>query len=154
MGETAVAQELPVRSPSAESWVAFDIDHEFYGFGDLIRPRFAAWAPGRAKVIAQEGDHLLNRHGRLHGGAGLTLMDMVMGMACFYRGPGFDQIEGVTISMNAQFLASVGPGPVTAIGRVTRQGRKTVFAESEILDAGGQVCFLGTGVFKVISRPG
>ena len=47
MGETAVAQELPVRSPSAESWVAFDIDHEFYGFGDLIRPRFAAWAPGR-----------------------------------------------------------------------------------------------------------
>ncbi len=87
-------------------------------------------APGRISVEQDFGDHLLQQHGGLHGGAIAALLDTACGFAAVTLLPAGKGIT--TIEFKTNFL-SAGIGPCfRASAEVLKPGRTIVVAEGRI----------------------
>lgn len=72
----------------------------------------------------------LNGHGIVHGGALMTFADFSLFMIA---GSGGDEINGVTVTMNSEFVSGAQAGKMlTARGELVRAGRSLVFARGTI----------------------
>ncbi len=94
----------------------------------------------------------LNSFDVTHGGAVMTLLDVVMATAARSVSP---DMGVVTIEMKTSFMrpAKVAPGlSLTARGELQHRTRSMAFTEGRVFDAEGQLCAVATGTFKYVAR--
>ena len=95
--------------------------------------------PGRAVFECRPGFEHYNPIGMVHGGLACTLLDTVTGCAAhttLEAGRGYTSIEiGVKYLRPIQADGSV----LTAVGVVTKPGRRVIFAEGTIVDQEGRL---------------
>ncbi len=100
---------------------------------------------------APQPEHL-NSFAVTHGGAVMTLLDVVMATAA----RSVDPVMGVvTIEMKTSFMrpAKVAPGQkLVAKGVLQHRTRSMAFTEGRVYDAEGQLCAMSTGTFKYVAR--
>ena len=100
---------------------------------------------------APQPEHL-NSFEVTHGGAVMTLLDVVMATAARSADP----VMGVvTIEMKTSFVrpAKVSPGQkLVAKGLLQHRTRSMAFTEGRVYDAEGQLCAMSTGTFKYVAR--
>ncbi len=101
--------------------------------------------------FAPRPEHL-NSFDVTHGGALMTLLDVVMATAA----RSVDNDMGVvTIEMKTTFMR---PGKVTdgqllvAKGHLVHRTRSMAFTEGRVYDPDGQLCAMATGTFKYVAR--
>ncbi len=101
-------------------------------------------AQGRAVIVANPDDTLLNPSGTVHGGFTATLLDSCMGLAVRTTlEKGFEQ---TTVEFKVSLLRPITPqtGPIRAEGTVLTRGRRIGTAEGRITDAQGRLLAHGT----------
>ena len=94
----------------------------------------------------------LNSFDVTHGGAVMTLLDVVMATAARSIEP---QLGVVTIEMKTSFMrpAKVPSGAaLVARGLLQHRTRSMAFTEGRVYDAEGQLCAVATGTFKYVVR--
>ena len=94
----------------------------------------------------------LNSFAVTHGGACMTLLDVVMATAARSVNP---DMGVVTIEMKTSFMrpAKVTPGGrLTAKGRLMHRTKSMAFTEGTIYDEAGLACAHATGTFKYVNR--
>jgi uncharacterized protein (TIGR00369 family) len=100
---------------------------------------------------APAAEHL-NSFAVTHGGAVMTLLDVVMATAA----RSVDTALGVvTIEMKTSFMlpAKVGANEkLIAKGHLQHRTRSMAFTEGSVFDAQGQLCAHATGTFKYVTR--
>ena len=100
---------------------------------------------------APQPDHL-NSFAVTHGGAVMTLLDVVMATAARSIEPAMGV---VTIEMKTSFMrpAKVPAGAkLVARGELQHRTRSMAFTEGRVYDADGQLCAMATGTFKYVAR--
>jgi uncharacterized protein (TIGR00369 family) len=98
-------------------------------------------------------ESVYNPIGVVHGGLVCTLLDSVLGCAVHTTlpaGVGYTSIE-----LKVSYLRAVqrDSGPLTAIGRVIKPGRRVAFAEGEVLDAAGRTVATASSSLLVFPLP-
>ncbi len=101
--------------------------------------------------FAPRPEHL-NSFDVTHGGAVMTLLDVVLATAA----RSVEQDMGVvTIEMKTTFMrpAKVPSGQhLVGKGQLQHRTRSMAFTEGRIYDADGQLCAMATGTFKYVAR--
>ncbi len=100
---------------------------------------------------APQPEHL-NSFAVTHGGAVMTLLDVVMATAARSVDP---TMGVVTIEMKTTFMrpAKVDLGSkLVARGHLEHRTRSMAFTEGRVFDADGQLCAVSTGTFKYVAR--
>lgn len=110
--------------------------------------RLVRWADGEAEIGFDPAPEHLNSFEVVHGGATMTLLDVVMAHAA--RSVQQD-MGAVTIEMKTSFLQAAR-GPQTAHGRLLHRTATMAFTEGRVLDADGRLCAHATGTFKYVRR--
>ncbi|KAF0676879.1 PaaI family thioesterase [Profundibacterium mesophilum] len=96
------------------------------------------------------GDHT-NRHGRLHGGIAVSMLDNAMGAAGSLSVDETGMAPFLTISLTTNFLASAQIGDaLTATGWITGGGRSVKFIAGELVHENGTLIATASGVFKPV----
>ncbi len=98
-----------------------------------------------------QAEHL-NSFDVTHGGAVMTLLDVVMATAARSATP---EMGVVTIEMKTSFMrpAKVAPGQrLVAKGALQHRTRSMAFTEGRVYDAEDQLCAVATGTFKYVAR--
>lgn len=90
----------------------------------------------------------LNSFGIVHGGAVMTLLDVVMASAARSLQP---EMGMITIELKTSFMRPA-QGALTALGEVLHRTRKMAFVEGRVVDEQGQLCAHATGTFKYAPR--
>jgi uncharacterized protein (TIGR00369 family) len=111
----------------------------------------------RARVIAGEasfeikiGPEHLNRHGTVHGGVLMAILDTA-GLWAISDPDGDVPPNAVTVSLNCSFVgrSEAGDSTIRATGRISKQGRRTYFssivAESH---PSGQLVATAQGIYN------
>ncbi len=102
-----------------------------------------------AVVSLQKRPELLNSWGSMHGGAIMTLLDLVMSWAV--RGH-YEVVGGVlTVDLSVGFMKAGYGDKVLAEGRVLHGGKSTAFCEAEARDAEGALLAKAIGTFKLLA---
>lgn len=106
------------------------------------------WDAGQAVItFAPTGEHL-NSFNVVHGGASMTLLDVVMAHAA--RSVQKD-MGAVTIEMKTSFLKAAR-GPLRATGQLLHRTATMAFTEGRVWDAQNRLCAHATGTFKYVRR--
>jgi len=108
--------------------------------------------PAYGRCYLDVGPQHLNRHGALHGGIAVTMLDNASGLAGSLTVDSTGRAPFLTVSMNTQFIGSGNPGRVTATARVTGGGRSIIFIDAELVHEDGTVIARSTGVFKRVPQ--
>jgi len=93
---------------------------------------------GRVEFGCTLDESVYNPIGVVHGGLVCTLLDTVAGCAVHTTLPQGMAYTSIEIKVNYLRPVHAASGPLTAIGRVTKPGRRVAFAEGEIFDAQGR----------------
>ncbi|KHK96423.1 aromatic compound degradation protein PaaI [Microbacterium mangrovi] len=95
--------------------------------------------PGTVTFECRPGLEHYNPLGMVHGGLACTLLDTVTGCAAhttLEAGRGYTSIE---ISVKYLRPITADDGVLTAVGTVTKPGRRVIFADGNITDAAGRL---------------
>jgi uncharacterized protein (TIGR00369 family) len=111
-------------------------------------------AEGEVWFSCQPDESHFNPIGMVHGGLVCTLLDSVLGCAghtLLPAGVGYTSIE-----IKVSYLRSVAPagGLLTAHGWVTKPGRRVLFVEGDVRDAGDKVVATASGSCLVMGPAG
>jgi uncharacterized protein (TIGR00369 family) len=90
----------------------------------------------------------LNTFNVAHGGAVMTLMDVIMAAAARSVQP---EMGVVTIEMKTSFMRP-SKGPLTGKGHLMHRTATMAFTQGTVYDAQGNACAHGTGTFKYVKR--
>ena len=120
----------------------------------LMQMDVIAVEEGRVEFSCLVDESVYNPIGVVHGGLVCTLLDTVAGCAVHStlpRGTGYTSIE-----LKVTYLRPVtaDSGPLRAIGRVIKPGRRVAFAEGEVLDAAGRTVATASSSLLVFPVPG
>lgn len=103
---------------------------------------------GAAVIAYTPKPEHLNSFGVLHGGASMTLLDVVMTHAA----RSVEQEMGiVTIELKTSFMLPA-QGPLLAKGRLIHRTAQLAFTEGSVYDSKGKVCTHATGTFRYVRR--
>ena len=121
-------------------------------FVDLLGFSLEKFEGGHSELhYAPLADHC-NSFAVTHGGAVMTLLDVVMATAA----RSVEATKGVvTIEMKTTFMrpARVNPGEkLTARGELQHRTHSMAFTEGRVYDPQGQLCAVATGTFKYVPR--
>jgi uncharacterized protein (TIGR00369 family) len=119
----------------------------------LMQMALVAVEEGRVEFSCLVDESVYNPIGVVHGGLVCTLLDTVAGCAVHStlpRGVGYTSIELKVSYLRAVHAAS---GPLTAVGRVVKPGRRVAFAEGEVLDAAGRAVATASSSLLVFPLP-
>jgi len=108
--------------------------------------------PSRGRCYLDVGPQHLNRHGALHGGIAVTVLDNASGTTGSLTVDAGGLAPFLTVSMNTQFIGTGRPGRVTATGRVTGGGRSLLFIEADLVQEDGTLIAKSNGVFKRVPQ--
>jgi uncharacterized protein (TIGR00369 family) len=103
---------------------------------------------GEAEIHFTPQPEHLNSFKVTHGGASMTLLDVVMAHAA--RSVELN-MGIVTIEMKTSFMQAA-VGALVAKGRLIHRTATMAFTEGSIYDAQGKVCCHATGTFKYVRR--
>jgi uncharacterized protein (TIGR00369 family) len=117
-------------------------------FADHLQLGTPQLGDGSARMLYDSRPEHLNSFGIVHGGAVMTLLDIVMASAARSLQP---EMGMITIELKTSFMRPA-QGALTALGEVLHRTRKLVFVEGRIMDAQGQLCAHATGTFKYAPR--
>lgn len=107
---------------------------------------------GRSELHYAPRPEHLNSFDVTHGGAVMTLLDVVMATAARSVSP---EMGVVTIEMKTSFMrpAKVASGDkLVARGELQHRTRSMAFTEGRVYDTDGQLCAVSTGTFKYVAR--
>lgn len=106
---------------------------------------------GFVKLQFTVKDYMLNPLKVMHGGVASTMLDELMGAACFLMSK---PVGYVTINMNVDYLNVAKENDILiGEGKVIRAGRTTMHAEAKIFNAEGKLLFKSTGNFIATQVP-
>ncbi|RBY85291.1 PaaI family thioesterase [Blastococcus sp. TF02A-26] len=120
----------------------------------LVQMDLVAVEEGRVEFSCLVDESVYNPIGVVHGGLVCTLLDTVAGCAVHStlpRGTGYTSIE-----LKVTYLRAVtaDSGPLRAVGRVVKPGRRVAFAEGEVVDAAGRSVATASSSLLVFPIPG
>jgi uncharacterized protein (TIGR00369 family) len=119
----------------------------------LMQFDLRAFEEGRVEFGCLLDESAYNPIGVVHGGLVCTLLDTVAGCAVhttLRAGVGYTSIE---LKVNYLRAVHASSGPLTAIGRVVKPGRRVAFAEGEVLDAAGRTVATASSSLLVFPVP-
>jgi uncharacterized protein (TIGR00369 family) len=106
------------------------------------------FADGQARIAFTPLAEHLNSFNVTHGGASMTLLDVVMAHAARSVEP----VMGcVTIEMKTSFMRAA-QGPLLARGKLLHRTATMAFTEGFVYDAAGKLCAHASGTFKYVRR--
>ncbi len=106
------------------------------------------WADGEAEIAYAPAPEHLNSFNVVHGGASMTLLDVVMAHAA----RSVQQDMGcVTIEMKTSFMQAAR-GPLRATAKLLHRTATMAFTEGHVWDADGRLCAHASGTFKFVRR--
>lgn len=117
-------------------------------FVELLGFRLQRMEGGEAEIGFSPADDHLNSFDVVHGGATMTLLDVVMAHAARSVQP---DMGCVTIEMKTSFMRAA-KGPLVARGRLLHRTATMAFTEGQVFDAAGKLCSHATGTFKFVPR--
>ena len=122
-----------------QRWVDDTPAHAFLG---RIR---AGLVDGGVELVVELSPEVANERGGdiAHGGVAAALLDSACTFALIADSGG----DWSTVDLRIDFLRPVPVGPVRAIGRVVKAGRRVGRAEGSLLDAAGTECARAVGTF-------
>ncbi|QLC73366.1 PaaI family thioesterase [Pseudomonas sp. LPB0260] len=85
---------------------------------------------GESQVRMSMQDHLLNLHGRMHGGALFSLIDTALGQASHSLFGG--QAGSMTLECKVNYIRAVEEGEIACNARVLNAGRKVHVLEARV----------------------
>ena len=103
---------------------------------DLLRPEIVRTQDGIVEMRFEVRQEFTNRSGVVQGGIVAAMLDMAMAFA--------DERRLSTASMHFEILRPVQGPMLTVTGRITKRGRRVVFAEAEMHDDAGKLLARGT----------
>jgi uncharacterized protein (TIGR00369 family) len=103
---------------------------------------------GEAEIAFVPRPEHENSFNVVHGGASMTLLDVVMAHAARTVEPA---MGCVTIEMKTSFMRAA-KGPLFARGKLLHRTATMAFTEGRIFDASGKLCAHATGTFKFVPR--
>ena len=103
---------------------------------------------GQAQITFNPRPEHENSFYVVHGGASMTLLDVVMAHAARSVEP---SMGCVTIEMKTSFMRAA-KGPLVAHGSLLHRTATMAFTEGRIVDAEGKLCAHATGTFKFVPR--
>lgn len=117
-------------------------------FVDLLGFRLQRMDAGEAEITLDAQPEHLNSFDVVHGGASMTLLDVVMAHAARSVEP---SMGAVTIEMKTSFMRPA-KGALRATGRLLHRTATMAFTEGSVFDASGKLCIHATGTFKFVPR--
>ncbi|HSX94659.1 MAG TPA: PaaI family thioesterase [Hydrogenophaga sp.] len=117
-------------------------------FVDLLGFRLIRMDGGEAEITYEPAPEHLNSFDVVHGGASMTLLDVVMAHAA--RSVQTD-MGCITIEMKTSFMRAA-KGPLVARGKLLHRTATMAFTEASVFDAAGKLCSHATGTFKFVPR--
>jgi len=123
-------------------------------FVELLGFELQKFEGGEAEIAFEPKPEHQNSFNVVHGGASMTLLDVVMAHAARSVEPA---MGCVTIEMKTSFMRAA-KGPLLAKGKLLHRTATMAFTEGRIVDADGKLCAHATGTFKYLrdipkSRP-
>jgi uncharacterized protein (TIGR00369 family) len=103
---------------------------------DLLRPEIVRTEKGFVEMRFEVRQEFTNRSGAVQGGIVAAMLDMAMAFA--------DERRLSTASMHFEILRPVQGPMLTVTGRITKWGRRVVFAEAEMRDDAGELLARGS----------
>ena len=104
----------------------------------LVQMGITALEEGRVEFTCALDESVYNPIGVVHGGLVCTMLDTVAGCAVHTTLPAGVGYTSIELKVNYLRAVHASSGPLTAIGRVVKPGRRVAFAEGEVLDAQGR----------------
>lgn len=100
------------------------------------------------------GEEHYNPIGSVHGGVYATLLDSAAGCAVHSTLPA--GMAYTSLDLTTKFLRPItfDSGKIRAVGRVRSHGRRTAFAEAELLDANDRLLAHATSSCLIFPIPG
>jgi uncharacterized protein (TIGR00369 family) len=117
-------------------------------FVELLGFELDTFEGGEASISFNPRPEHENSFNVVHGGASMTLLDVVMAHAARSVEPA---MGCVTIEMKTSFLRAA-KGPLLAKGKLLHRTATMAFTEGSIFDAAGKLCAHATGTFKFVPR--
>lgn len=117
-------------------------------FVELLGFELERFEGGEATIAFNPRPEHQNSFNVVHGGASMTLLDVVMAHAARSVEPA---MGCVTIEMKTSFLRAA-KGPLTAHGQLLHRTATLAFTEGRIVDADGKLCAHASGTFKFVPR--
>ena len=105
----------------------------------LMRFQAVSADAGTVTFTCEPDESMYNPLGTVHGGLVCSLLDTVLGCAThttLAKGLGYTSLE-IKVNYLKPVLAS--SGTLTAVGTVTKPGRRAAFAEGQVFDASGKL---------------
>ena len=119
----------------------------------LMQFDLRALEEGRVEFGCVLDESAYNPIGVVHGGLVCTLLDTVAGCAVHTTLPAGVGYTSIELKVNYLRAVHASSGPLTAIGRVVKPGRRVAFAEGEVLDAAGRTVATATSSLLVFPVP-
>jgi uncharacterized protein (TIGR00369 family) len=104
----------------------------------LIQMELTSLEEGRVEFTCAVDESVYNPIGVVHGGLVCTLLDTVAGCAVHTTLPAGVGYTSIELKVNYLRAVHATSGPLTALGRVVKPGRRVAFAEGEVLDSAGR----------------
>ena len=117
-------------------------------FVELLGFELQRFENGEAQIGFHPKPEHQNSFNVVHGGASMTLLDVVMAHAARSVEPA---MGCVTIEMKTSFMRPA-KGAITAHGKLLHRTATMAFTEGRIVDAAGMLCAHATGTFKFVPR--
>jgi uncharacterized protein (TIGR00369 family) len=117
-------------------------------FVELLGFELQTFEGGAATIAFHPKPEHENSFNVVHGGASMTLLDVVMAHAARSVEPA---MGCVTIEMKTSFMRAA-KGSLTAHGTLLHRTATMAFTEGRIVDAEGKLCAHATGTFKFVPR--
>lgn len=117
-------------------------------FVELLGFELRRMEGGEAEIAFDPAPEHQNSFDVVHGGASMTLLDVVMAHAARSVQP---DMGCVTIEMKTSFMRAA-KGPLLARGKLLHRTATMAFTEGSVFDAGGRLCSHATGTFKFVPR--
>ena len=121
--------------------------------GMLMQFDIRAIEEGRVEFGCVLDESAYNPIGVVHGGLVCTLLDTVAGCAVHTTLPAGVGYTSIELKVNYLRAVHGSSGPLTAIGRVVKPGRRVAFAEGEVLDAAGRTVATASSSLLVFPLP-
>ncbi len=121
---------------------------------NLMNMRAVSAEVGKVTFTCEPNESHYNPIGTVHGGLVCTLLDSVAGCAAqttLPKGMGYTSLE---IKVNYLAGITATTGPLTAVGTVTKPGKRVAFAEGVLSDSSGKVVATASSTLLVFPIPG
>ena len=106
-------------------------------------------AAGRVRIGFTPRQEFLNPAGHVQGGFLTAMLDDCMGPAVWFHSQG--QLYTATISLNVNFVRSVGLQPLVGEGRVVHLGKTVGFVEARLFDAQEQLLAQASASVRLVA---